>query len=1118
MKPVGKLGALCFLLMLLFWGSESTASGLGRACTDECNAFYIAASADGSEILFSSARPLVREDTNQGGDIYLWRDGTISLLSRTPEGLFREDDWKYPIWPDYRSGSEARAVFSSANSYSPADTDKRSDIYEVTPEGLTLLTHDSIFDRPCEKPCDLWSRNFTEDGRTFFFDTKSPLLDEDTDSQRDAYRYENGKVTLVSGGPLAGGGDSRPVSSSDEGAASPDGSEFYFVTAESLDPADTDQATDVYVNRNGEVHLASPWAANYSVDLNPKASTEVPGRFFMKTWAEFEGVAYRGMIYMAEGDNLYRLNLPGENTGGRQPEVEGESPDGETVFFSTESSLDPRDRNDHTDLYAWRNGSVDLVNVGPRSSDSGYFGGSHLADADGTGGVYFYSSDQLVAADTSGDTDLYLRSGGETTLLSADGKGRSGAGGADFVERFDDGRKIAIVTGDRWTADDRDDGQDLYIRAGDQLTLITKGPAKKRSSYRYNEMFNRYLGGDRYVVSTDSPLVAEDSDRNEDVYLVDLDDPASPWLVSESPLQITSGPIGKVQSEPPFSFSFRQVGARPAFECSIDLDPFRPCRSPLVLRNVKPGGHKVRVRSTGPSGQGSRVAASRRFIYRPQGTNYEIPEISRISADSGGLLYTIWSDRRISGWGSEYQIFRRPSANSNSSLIAGGDSYLVGADRDGTNTVIRTRRPLSEADDDQITDLYLRTPQETELIPDGLNLIDPPFLGGISADGRTLLFATREQLVPADTDQATDAYVTGPEGIRLMSPGDGIGFDVWPFDISADGSAVTFQTSEALAPEDSDGGKSLYWSDGDTVRFVTSGGLKKACSDCDLDYSDPDPVWFAPDGSRIVLDTAKNLLPADIDRKLDVYEWTPAGLELASAAEEPLITFDASVPQIGSHLREPRDVAPWGDTNAAVAPDGSMLISTREKLTTEDQDMSTDIYLRSEGRLKLLDPSSKLNEGMRALGASIDLRSVIVVTKSRLVPGDRDDVADIYRLKDGKAARISRSEPEAFRGNTQFVWISDDGREVAFTTNYPFDRADRDEGARDLYIWKQGKRSLVTTRTGELGKLSVNFVQSGGSGQFFYLTTRRSMLPADQDRQTDIYRISRDGKFKLITN
>lgn len=1118
MKPVGKIGAFCLLLFLLFSGADAAASGLGRACTDQCDASYIAASADGSEILFSSARPLTRDDKNQSGDIYLWKDGVVTLRSKTPKGLYREQDWSYPIWADFRSDTEARAVFSTVDSFSPADTDKGADVYEVTPAGLTLLTDDSIFDRPCEKTCHISSSTYSEDGNIFFFESKFPLMNEDTDSRNDAYRYENGEVTLASGGPLAGGSDSYPVGV-ERGAASPDGSEFYFETAEVLDPADTDRDNDAYVNRNGEVHLVSPWASNNPGGFNLQASTVVPGRFFMKTWSEFEGIEYRGMIYMAEGGNLYRLNLPGENTGGSQPEIEGESPDGETVFFSTESALDPRDLNDHSDLYAWRNGSVELMNVGPRSSDSGHYGRSHLAFPGEGGDVFFYSSDQLVAADSSGDTDLYLRSGGETTLISTDTKGRSGGGGADFVERFDEGRKIAIITADRWTPEDRDDGQDLYVREGNELALITKGPAKKRSSYRYNPMFNRYLGENRYVISTDSPLVAEDSDRNEDVYLVDLDDPESPWLVSESPLQITSGPIGKVRTKPPFSFSFRQVGARPAFECSIDLEPFRPCKSPLVLRNVKRGGHKVRVRSTGPAGLGPRPAASRRFTYDPGRSEYWVdPRLNLISPDTKRIQFDIESPNHGPGPEFENRILRQDVAEPEPFQIARGDMRTVGTDRDGNTIVFRTRRSLTEADDDPYSDLYRWTDEGVELVPAGLNLIDSPTLGGVSDDGESLFFATRQQLAPADTDQATDAYVAGPEGIRLMSAGNSMSMDIRPFFISGDGSAVIFDTAEAIDPVDSDGKLSIYWSDGESVRFVASGGLNKDCSDCGEIYSDPSPDWFSEDGSRIVLTTGKRLLGADLDRDQDIYEWTTAGLRLVTEAEDPLISFDAELAYSGSGLGwEPRDVAPYPDWDAAIGPDGSMLIETREKLLTEDQDMNFDVYRSRNGNLELLDSAAWPKQGKWVSGASRDLSTVVVRTRAQLVPGDTDDDGDLYRLRDGKATRLTLNDPDEYWNGHRVAWISKDGNQIAITSRYPYVKADRDQFASDLYFWNRGRMRLVSKRPGELDDIPIKYLQTGLAGQYFYFETGLKVTGDDLDRKQDLYRISRSGKIKRIT-
>ena len=135
------------------------------------------------------------------------------------------------------------------------------------------------------------------------------------------------------------------------------------------------------------------------------------------------------------------------------------------------------------------------------------------------------------------------------------------------------------------------------------------------------------------------------------------------------------------------------------------------------------------------------------------------------------------------------------------------------------------------------------------------------------------------------------------------------------------------------------------------------------------------------------------------------------------------------------------------------------------------------------------------------------------------MPGDRDDVADIYRLKDGKAARISKERTGSVPGQYPVRLDLDDGREVAFTTNYPFDRADRDEGARDSTSGSRRRGAWSPPAPASWANCRSTFVKSGMvAASPSHPTTRRSMLPADQDRQTDIHRISRDGKFKLITN
>jgi hypothetical protein len=77
-----------------------------------------------------------------------------------------------------------------------------------------------------------WMRNSVLDDGTVFFNTRSALLAADTNGEDDVYEYSGGAVHLISSGGFSGG--ARFLD------ASPDGTDVFFRTAESLVAADTD--------------------------------------------------------------------------------------------------------------------------------------------------------------------------------------------------------------------------------------------------------------------------------------------------------------------------------------------------------------------------------------------------------------------------------------------------------------------------------------------------------------------------------------------------------------------------------------------------------------------------------------------------------------------------------------------------------------------------------------------------------------------------------------------------------------------------------------------------------------------------------------------------------------
>jgi hypothetical protein len=101
----------------------------------------------------------------------------------------------------------------------------------------------------------------TPDNRYLSFATATPLLDTDTDSAQDVYRYDadSGELTRISTGLTGVGGNGEGFSAGGT-SMTDDGQKIVFATAEPLSPVDGNKAADVYLWTPERVSLISTGA------------------------------------------------------------------------------------------------------------------------------------------------------------------------------------------------------------------------------------------------------------------------------------------------------------------------------------------------------------------------------------------------------------------------------------------------------------------------------------------------------------------------------------------------------------------------------------------------------------------------------------------------------------------------------------------------------------------------------------------------------------------------------------------------------------------------------------------------------------------------------------------
>src|SRR5205807_2241304 len=166
----------------------------------------------------------------------------------------------------------------------------------------------------------------------------------------------------------------------------------------------------------------------------------------------------------------------------------GASDDGTRVFFQTAESLVSADTDTSIDVYERSNGTTTLVSTGPNGGNGPASATYAGASADGTH-VFFRTAEQLVGADTDNAVDIYERFNGTTTLVSTGPDGGNGSFNAIFDGVSKDGSRVFFDTSESLVSADTDISRDVYQRSGGTTTWISAG------AINGNGNFDAYFNG-----------------------------------------------------------------------------------------------------------------------------------------------------------------------------------------------------------------------------------------------------------------------------------------------------------------------------------------------------------------------------------------------------------------------------------------------------------------------------------------------------------------------------------------------------------------------------------------------------------------------------------------------
>jgi hypothetical protein len=491
-------------------------------------------------------------------------------------------------------GDGSHAFFSTTEPLVAADRDTGADLYDYSSAGVELVTTGpsaGSFGPPyCPNPTlEYGSCKFasSSDGKHVFFATEQSLVPEDTDTYSDLYERFDGTTRLVSIGPSGGNGPydvcEPNLSPCRSFAISVDGSRVFFETAESLVPDDTDggcgfgagrPCIDVYERSNGVTRLVSTGPAGGNGSYDACAIGKSPA---------IECSPIFSFPYTV-------------------------SVDGAHVFFATSERLVAGDTDDVADVYERTGGETKLVSTGPAGGNGAFPVSWRGAAADGSR-VFFATAESLVAADTDGQNDLYVRDANGTALVEIGQAAR-------HLNPSYDGSRYFFGTRERLSAADTDDRWDLYAWHGGDVELISTGPDGGNGPFDVcDEVYNPCLeaasrDGTRVFFSTREPLIQSDTDMQCPIYVGEPYPCPDIYERSNGVTRLVStGPTGDgagVQFEVMHVDSVSADGSRVFFSTHAALVPEDTDgdRGDIYARV----GERTLLLSPGPSGRTSEIA------------------------------------------------------------------------------------------------------------------------------------------------------------------------------------------------------------------------------------------------------------------------------------------------------------------------------------------------------------------------------------------------------------------------------------------------------------------------------------------------------------------------------
>ncbi len=281
--------------------------------------------------------------------------------------------------------------------------------------------------------------------------------------------------------------------------------------------------------------------------------------------------------------------------------------------------------------------------------------------------------------------------------------------------------------------------------------------------------------------------------------------------------------------------------------------------------------------------------------------------------------------------------------------------------------------------------------------------------------------------------------------------------------------------------------------------------------------ADSDALFAAatPDGSRVFFTTTQQLVNGDLDETNDLYAY---GLPTVGNPNPSPALIEVSGARSGAQVEELVTTSEDGSTVYFLSP--TVLADNPDSLGEVAVAGGKNLYVWRQdadhpaGQTKFI---TRVSGAAGVVGTTPGGRYLILKSNSQLTETDTDTAVDVFRYdaETGEMVRASTStsgvggNADGFDADPR-VTFTDDGAAIAFSTREPLSSALDGNGESDVYLWRGGKTSLISSGAVSGGG---SLASIDGSGRNLYFQTGQALSPSDGDIAVDVYDARVGGGF-----